>query len=171
MFYILKNCFNTFISTPHRSMCLVKATTYIGQLGSMYFNYDDCKLDWQNCNDFSCHWCACNNQQPCLMLLMVMHLGYGYRCDNMQTAFDVSTVATSRLAWHWMCNSPQKGCVRRITSIYMWREQAIKEWSRWVISVVPCCHSVKLWALAAQAFWLQHYKFHSNFRQLQQATR
>jgi len=33
-----------------------------------------------------------------------------------------------------------------------WREQAVMEWSRRVASVVACCHSVKLCALAARAF-------------------
>jgi len=34
----------------------------------------------------------------------------------------------------------------------MWREQAIIEWSRRVISIVACCNSVKLYALPARAF-------------------
>ena len=64
------------------------------------------------------------------------------------------TVATSQLTLRWMCDSPRKGCARRITSIYsyMWHEQAIAEWSRQVISIIACCHSVKLCALAAQGF-------------------
>jgi len=37
-------------------------------------------------------------------------------------------------------------------NIYMWREQAIIEWSRWVNSIVASCHSVKLYAHAARAF-------------------
>jgi len=45
-----------------------------------------------------------------------------------------------------MCASPRTGCVRRITPIYTWREQAITEWSR----SVACCHRVKLCALAAR---------------------
>jgi len=40
----------------------------------------------------------------------------------------------------------------RITPIYMWCEQAITEWFCWVISIVACCHSVKLCTLAARAF-------------------
>ena len=47
-------------------------------------------------------------------------------------------------------------CTKNNTT-YMWREQAIIEWSRCVISSVACCHSVKLCAHAAWAFWLQHY--------------
>jgi len=35
----------------------------------------------------------------------------------------------------------------------MWREQAITEWSHWMISIVVCCHSGKLCTLAARAFW------------------
>ena len=61
-------------------------------------------------------------------------------------------VATSRLALHWMCDSPRTGCARRITLIYMWCEQAIIEWSRRVIYIVACCHIVKLCAHATRAF-------------------
>jgi len=39
--------------------------------------------------------------------------------------------------------------------MYVWREQAIIEWSRCAISIVACCHSAKLYAFAAQAFWSQ----------------
>jgi len=38
---------------------------------------------------------------------------------------------------------------------YMWREQAIIEWSSHVNSIVACCHSVKLCAHIARAFWSQ----------------
>jgi len=34
----------------------------------------------------------------------------------------------------------------------MWRKQAIIEWSRWVISIVACCHGAKLCAHAARDF-------------------
>jgi len=40
------------------------------------------------------------------------------------------SVATFALALRWMCDSPRTGCARRTTPIYMWQEQAIKEWSR-----------------------------------------
>jgi len=36
--------------------------------------------------------------------------------------------------------------------IYLWREQAITEWSRRLISIVACCHSVKLCAHATRSF-------------------
>ena len=39
---------------------------------------------------------------------------------------------------------------------YMWREQAIKEWSWHVNSIVSCCHSAKLCAYAARDFRSQH---------------
>jgi len=45
-------------------------------------------------------------------------------------------------------------CAKNNT-IYMWHEQAIVAWSRCVISIVACCQSVKLYAHAARAFWLQ----------------
>ena len=40
-------------------------------------------------------------------------------------------------------------------TIYMWREQAIIEWLRRMISIVACCHSVKPCAHASRAFWSQ----------------
>ena len=41
-------------------------------------------------------------------------------------------------------------------NIYPWREQAIIEWSRRVISIVACCRSAKLCAHAARDFRSQH---------------
>ena len=41
---------------------------------------------------------------------------------------------------------------------YMWREQAIIEWSWHVNSIVACCHSAKLCAYAARDFRSQHQK-------------
>ena len=66
-------------------------------------------------------------------------------------------VATSPLALRWMCDSSRTGCARRITPIFMWHKQTITEWSRRVNSIVVCCHSVKLCALAARAFRSQQY--------------
>ena len=42
----------------------------------------------------------------------------------------LGSVGNSRLALGWMCDSLQTGCVRRITPIYMWRKQAITEWTQ-----------------------------------------
>jgi len=39
---------------------------------------------------------------------------------------------------------------------YMWREQAMIEWSWHVNSIVACCHSAKLCAHAARDFRSQH---------------
>ena len=39
----------------------------------------------------------------------------------------------------------------------MWREQAITEWSRRMISIIACCHSAKLCAHAAWSFSWQDY--------------
>jgi len=58
------------------------------------------------------------------------------RTKRFATEAGIGFVATSQLALRWMCNSPRTGCARRTTPIYMWREQAIIEWSRWVISIV-----------------------------------
>ena len=63
-----------------------------------------------------------------------------------------ATVATSRSAWRWMCDSPRTGCARTIAHLCTWSEQAMTEWSRRVISIVACCHSVSLCAHAARAF-------------------
>jgi len=43
-------------------------------------------------------------------------------------------------------------------NIFTWREQAIKEWSRRVISIVACCHSATLCAHAARDFRSQQYQ-------------
>ena len=62
----------------------------------------------------------------------------------------VYTVATSPVVLRWLCDSPRTGCTWRITPLCMWREQAIIEWSRRVISIVACCHGAKLCAHAAR---------------------
>ena len=49
----------------------------------------------------------------------------------------------------------ERNVSRRTIPIYMWRTQAIAEWSWRVFSTVACCHSAKLCAKAARAFWLQ----------------
>ena len=46
-------------------------------------------------------------------------------------------------------------CVKKNTT-YTWHEKAIIEWSWHVISIVACCHSMKLCAYAAQDFPSQH---------------
>ena len=76
---------------------------------------------------------------------LVVHLTWpnGCYCSVRSIA-----VATSPVALRCMCDSPRKGCARRITPINMWREQATIEWSWHVISIVACCHGVKLCALA-----------------------
>ena len=70
---------------------------------------------------------------------------------------DWATVATSPLALRWMHGSQRTECARRTTPINTWHEQAIKEWSRRVISIVACCHSAKLCAHSALALRSQHY--------------
>jgi len=47
------------------------------------------------------------------------------------------------------------GMCAKINNIYAWREQTMIEWSQHVISIVGYCHSAKLCALAARAFWSQ----------------
>jgi len=79
------------------------------------------------------------------------------RCGSLQKGVDV--VATSQLILLWKCDSPQMRCAQMATHKYMWREQAIIEWSRQVISIIACGHSVKLCALAVRGFWSQHKKY------------
>jgi len=78
------------------------------------------------------------------------------RCGSQQKGGEV--VATSRLMLHWKSDSPQMGWA---THKCTWREQAMIEWSRRVISIIACCHSVKLCPLAVWAFWSQHKKYTS----------
>jgi len=85
-------------------------------------------------------WAATYSTQSSSTLACAHFRKFDLQCKN------ADTVATSQLALHWMCDSPRTGCVRRITPKYMWREQAITEWSR----TVACCHRVKLCALAAR---------------------
>jgi len=72
------------------------------------------------------------------------------RCGSLWKGGDV--VATSPVVLRWLCDSPRTGCAWRITPLCMWREQAIIEWSRRVISIVACCHGAKLCAHAARDF-------------------
>ena len=66
-------------------------------------------------------------------------------CTTVVTAtFVESSVAKSSLALRGMCDLPRTGCVSRITPILKWHEQAFTEWSWRVLSIVTCCHSVKL---------------------------
>ena len=51
------------------------------------------------------------------------------RCGSLWKGGDV--VATSPVVLRWLCDSPRMGCAWRITTLCMWREQTIIEWSRW----------------------------------------
>jgi len=63
-----------------------------------------------------------------------------------------ASVATNLLALCKNVRFPKNGMRAKNNTIYMWREQAIEEWSWHVISIVACCHSEKLCTLVAQAF-------------------
>ena len=67
-----------------------------------------------------------------------------------------STVATSPLSLRWMRGSPdhERNAREDNTDIYVARTR----WSRRVNSIVACCHSVKLCALAARDFRSQHHQ-------------
>ena len=71
------------------------------------------------------------------------------------------------VSWDWYCCNlsggvalivwfTTNGMCAKNKNICMWREQAIIEWSRRVISIVACCHSAKLCAHAARDFRSQH---------------
>jgi len=75
-----------------------------------------------------------------------------FRLKNARKGHILSGVATSLVVLRWLCDSPWTGCAWRITPLCMWREQAIIEWSRRVISIVACCHGAKLCAHAARNF-------------------
>ena len=64
----------------------------------------------------------------------------------------------------WLCDSPRTGCAWRIIPLCMWREQAIIEWSRRVISIVGCCHCVKLCAHATRDFLSQQLQSSSFYQ-------
>jgi len=63
----------------------------------------------------------------------------------------IESVATSRLALNVRFTTNGM-YAKNNTHMYMWREQAITKLSRRVISIVACCHSVKLCELPARAF-------------------
>ena len=67
----------------------------------------------------------------------------------------VVIIATTLLA---LCQNVQftmNGMCTKNNTLYMWRKQAIIESSRWVNSIIVCCHSVKLRLHAARDFWSQ----------------
>ena len=122
---------------------------------------------------FCCTWVnKCDITRWMLMILMIHSnssdfIGHHLRKDS------ISAYGACHHAWapgphhlntalgvvFWLCDSPWTECAWRTTLIYMWREQAIIEWSWRAISILACCHSVKLCALAARAFRSQHKQF------------
>ena len=74
---------------------------------------------------------------------------------------------------NWCCNLSvgvalivwftTNGMCEKNNNIHMRREQAIIEWSWRVNSIVACCHSVKLCALATRAFRSQHWQLVDDF--------
>ena len=61
-------------------------------------------------------------------------------------------VVTFPLSLRWMRGPPRTECEQKQHHVYMWREQAITEWSPRVNSIVACCHGAKPCAHAARAF-------------------
>jgi len=64
------------------------------------------------------------------------------------------SVVTSWLVWCWMHGAPQTGCALKMEHVARTRKT---ELPRCVISIVACCHSVKLCALAAQTLQSQQW--------------
>jgi len=64
---------------------------------------------------------------------------------NQATKVEKTSVATSWLVLHWMCDSPLTGCAQRIAPIYMCCKQAII-----VITAcdVYCCFLPQVWSFA-----------------------
>ena len=76
-------------------------------------------------------------------------LTFGFCFLFIRTTFNVQTIVMCLLQ---MCDSPRTGYTWRATPIYMCRKHAEIEWARRGMSIVACCHSVKLCILAAWAF-------------------
>ena len=88
---------------------------------------------------------------------------YLQNCQLLHKEAAHTSGAANPLALCWKCNSPWTGCAWRIKKpIYMWHEQPIIEWLQRMISIVACCHSVKLYALAAKAFRSQQLQTAKN---------
>ena len=86
---------------------------------------------------------ACNRQFSYILDLLQKSFGEAYTIVVLNFSIGVALNV-------WFTTNGM--CAKNNTHIYMWCEQAIIEWSWHVISIVACCHSVKLWALAARAF-------------------
>jgi len=61
--------------------------------------------------------------RPCLCCVYNLTSALYFAINNHFCVIRVPFVPASRLACHWMCDSPPTGYVRRLTTIFMWREQ------------------------------------------------
>jgi len=117
-------------------------------------------------DDNSCYRNVCKMSVVSFALAVVFIIRLfstsAFRVPKLHSIFDICSVATFPLPLHWMCDSPGTRCARRTTPIYTWHKQAIIKWSCHAYSFVACCHSVKLWALAARAFQSQQQKLSKN---------
>ena len=84
----------------------------------------------------------------------------GYVCREQQG--EIERILLQPLRWCCVkCAIHHERVVREEQHhTYMWREQAIIEWSWHVNSIVACCHSAKLCAYAARDFLSQQYILH-----------
>ena len=60
----------------------------------------------------------------CVVCVYNLTSGLYFAINNNFCIILVPLVAAYRLACHWMCGSPRTGYARRLTTMYMWREQA-----------------------------------------------
>jgi len=89
-------------------------------------------------------WVACNTSMTQATKNKFLKIDKRCYCCNLLVGVALNVQFTTN--WMWPKNN---------THIYTWREQAITDSSRSVISLVACCHIVKVCAHAARAYWSQ----------------
>ena len=120
-------------------------------LAATVWNFAHLPLGLSDCNKMvlwpGCEGCArCNLHKKNVWSVRFVVKRWGCCCN-----LSVGVVLNAQFTGNRMC-------AKNNTHIYMWHEQPIIEWSWHVISIVAGCRSVKLCALAAQAFRSQQYE-------------
>jgi len=123
-------------------------------------------IEESTCEIVGIFWRSCSNSAPpewfgTLGFATLAPDRYAYGCCNISVGVALDVLFTTNGMWakknsHIYLARKGYNRVIRKTPIYTWHEKAIIEWSSHVISIVACCYSVKLCALAAQAFRSQH---------------
>ena len=80
------------------------------------------EMDNQNV-DFAYPWKNFADSHACVIWFYNLISALYFALINHFCVIRVPFVPASRLACYWMCDSPRTGCARRLTTIYMWREQ------------------------------------------------